>query len=181
MKKRNAFIGVILSLIPFGQISLIKTGLLLSNAGLTLSSQKVNAESSDFYFGRGYEKGEIGDHNGAIADFTKVIELKPNNSKAFYNRGWNKDSLKDYYGAISDYTKAIELNPKYSIAYFNRGLLKRKLNDFDGAIFDYTKAIEFNPRDYEAYNNRGIAKKKRRIFMEQYLITQKQLNLIQNI
>ena len=115
MKKGTAFIGAILSLIPFGQPSLINTGVVLSTTGLILSvPEKVNAESADFYFDRAFEKGNNGDYYGAIFDYTKAIEINPNDGDAYYNRGWNKGSLKDYYGAISDYTKAIEINPNYA-------------------------------------------------------------------
>ena len=36
MKKRTAFIGAILSLIPFGQPLIIKTGIFLSTTGITI-------------------------------------------------------------------------------------------------------------------------------------------------
>ena len=62
MKKRTAFIGAILSLIPFGQSLIIKTGFFLSTTGLMLTvSEIVHAETSTFYFNRGYEKAEKGD------------------------------------------------------------------------------------------------------------------------
>ena len=113
MKKRTALIGVILSLIPFGYNLCIKTGFILSTTSLMFFvPEKVNAETSNFYFDRGLEKGIKGDHYGAISDYTKAIELNPNFSEAFYNRGCNKTQLKDYYGAISDYTKVIEINSK---------------------------------------------------------------------
>ena len=45
MKKRTAFIGAILSLIPLGHPLLIKTGVVLSTTGMILSApEKVNAE-----------------------------------------------------------------------------------------------------------------------------------------
>ena len=48
MKKRTAFIGAILSLIPLGQPLIIKTGVALSSTGLMLAlPQKVNAKSAD--------------------------------------------------------------------------------------------------------------------------------------
>ena len=84
MKKRTAFIGAILSLIPLGQPLLIKTGLVLSTAGLIISvTEKVNAETSTFYFSRAFEKAENGDHYGAISDYTKAIEINPNNEDAY--------------------------------------------------------------------------------------------------
>ena len=105
MKKRTAFIGAILSLIPFGQTLLIKTGVVLSTTVFMVSvPEKVNAESVEYYFNMANKKAEMGDHYGAISDYTKVIEMEPNNNVAFYNRGNSKTSIKDYYGAIADYT-----------------------------------------------------------------------------
>ena len=84
MKKRTAFIGVILSLIPLCQPLLIKTGMVLSSSAVMLSlPEKVNAESADFYFDRAYEKADKGDHYGAISDYTKAIELDPKKADAY--------------------------------------------------------------------------------------------------
>ena len=86
MKKRTAFIGAILSLIPFGQPLMIKTGVVLSSSAVMLSlTKKVHAETSTFYFNRAYEKAENGDHYGAISDFTKAIEINPSEG-AYYNQ-----------------------------------------------------------------------------------------------
>ena len=143
MKKRTAFIGAILSLIPFGQPLLIKTSVVLSTSGIMLSiPENVNAESADFYFDRAFEKGNNGDYYGAISDYTKAIEINPNDGVAFYNRGWNKAKLKDYYGAIFDFTKVINLNPKDAEAFSNRGIAKENLGDLDGACSDWIKASE---------------------------------------
>ena len=122
MKKRTAFIGAILSLIPLGQPLLIKTCVVLSSSAVMLSlPEKVNAETFTFYFNRAYNKSKKGDHYGAIDDYTKAIEINPTYAKAYYNRGWNKAKLKDHYGAISDFSKAIAINPTDSQAYYNRG------------------------------------------------------------
>ena len=158
MKKRTAFIGLILTLISFGKPLFFKTGLFLSTTGLILSiPQKVYARDYSYYFNSAFKKGKRGDYYGAISDFTKAIEINPSEA-AYYNRGWNKQKLEDYNGAIADYTKAIEINTKYTSAYLNRGIAKRKLEDYYGAINDYTKAIEINPNDGDAYYNRGNSK-----------------------
>ena len=93
------------------------------------------------YFDSGYDKAEAKDFYGAISDYTKAIELKPNNAAAYYNRGFSKYFLKDYSGAISDFNKAIELNPNYANAYNNRGISKYFINDLNGACEDARKAI----------------------------------------
>ena len=64
------------------------------------------------YFNQGVEKYEAGNSQGAIADFTKAIEINPQDAGAYSNRGSAKDDLGDYQGAIVDYDKALEINPQ---------------------------------------------------------------------
>jgi len=159
MKKRNVFIGAILSLMSIGQPLIIKSGVVLSTTGLMLAfPQKVNAKSADKYFDIAYEMGNTGNYKGAIKNYTKVIELEPDNYIAYMNRGWNKANLGDDYAAISDYNKAIKIDPEYSIAYYNRAWSKEVIEDLKGSIADYTKAIKYNPKYFLAYINRGNIK-----------------------
>jgi len=151
MKKRTAFIGAILSLIPLGNSLLIKTGMVVSSSAVMLSlSEKVNAESADFYFDSAYEKADKGDHYGAISDYTKAIEINPKDADLYYNRGNSKRSIKDYYGAISDYTKAIEIDPKDKSFYKNRGNAKEKIGDLTGACSDWKQTVFLSPNDAAA-------------------------------
>ena len=96
-----------------------------------------------------YEKAEAqysnGNYKAAITNYTKAIDMDPNDYFAFGARGLAKYYLNDYAGAISDYTKAIEIEPNTSSNYNNRGLAKRYLKDHAEAIKDYTKAIEIEP------------------------------------
>ena len=110
------------------------------------------------YHERGMDKAAKLDYTGAIADYTKAIELDPNYAIGYYNRGVSKDKSKDYYGAIADFIRAIELNPNYTSAYYNKGLAKHNLEDYSGAITDYNKAIELNTSLAVAYHNRAICK-----------------------
>ena len=148
MKKRVALVGTILSLIPFGQPLMIKTGLFLSTTGLILTVPKnLYAKDNSFYFNRAFEKGENGDHYGAISDYNKALEIDSNDIQAYFNRGWNKGKLKDHYGAISDYIKALELDPQYADAYVNRGIEKELIEDIKGACADWRKASDLGVED----------------------------------
>ena len=162
MKKRTAFIGAILSLIPFGQPLLFKTGVIVATAKIVIfNSDWAIAESAEFYYKRGNDKYDAEDYKGALKDYKKAIKINPQYSDAFNNRGNVKLDLKLYKEAIKDYTKAIEFSPQYGDAYYNRGLAKENLKDFKGAIKDYTKAIEFFPKGEDAgdaYHGRGYAK-----------------------
>ena len=162
MKKRTAFIGAILSLIPFGQPLLFKTGVIVATAKIVIfNSDWAIAESAEFYYKRGNDKYDAEDYTGALKDYKKAIKINPQYSDAFNNRGNVKLDLKLYKEAIKDYTKAIEFSPQYGDAYYNRGLAKENIKDFKGAIKDYTKAIEFFPKGEDAgdaYYGRGYAK-----------------------
>ncbi|MDA0889486.1 MAG: tetratricopeptide repeat protein [Bacteroidetes bacterium] len=104
-------------------------------------------QTAEEYFNSGYDKDDLKDYSGAIADYTKAIELDPNFAYAYYNRGNSKKNLKDYSGAIADYTKAIELNPNYAYAYVNRGISKEDLGDLNGACADWKKAAKLGSVD----------------------------------
>ena len=115
MKKRTAFIGAILSLIPLGQPLIIKTGVVLSSSAVMFSlPEKVNAADNSFYFNRAYEKAEKGDHYGAISDYTKAIEINPDYAVAYSNRGISKETLGNIKDACSDWEKASSLGDKDS-------------------------------------------------------------------
>jgi len=96
--------------------------------------------------------------DGAIADFTRAIELNPKDDAPYYDRAQAKWLKKDAAGAIADYTRAIELGSQNPAAYNNRGNARAENNDRDGAIADYTRAIELKPDYARAYYNRAVAK-----------------------
>ena len=75
MKKRTAFIGAILSLLPFAQSSLIKTGIVLSTSGILIGNvEKVLAKDILFFINRGQERFSKNNFEGCVKDFTKVIK-----------------------------------------------------------------------------------------------------------
>jgi tetratricopeptide (TPR) repeat protein len=123
-------------------------------------AKELEPEDATTYYNRGNSKSRLQDFRGAIADFTKSIELNPS-SDAYNNRGISKAKLQDYERAIDDFTKSIELGSGNDAdAYNNRGGSKGAIEDFRGAIEDFTKAIEIKPEDPSAYYGRGIAKLK---------------------
>ena len=93
-------------------------------------------------FSRGFAKDKFGDLNGALLDYNRAIELKPDYANALLNRGYAKYELGDLEGALLDYNKLIELEPDDASAFNNRGIVKQKLEDFNGALIDYDRAIK---------------------------------------
>ena len=111
-------------------------------------SQSNNEPIAFDYFYRGRAKSGLYNSNGAIVDYSKAIELDPNDYFVYFLRGCEKNLLDDYYAAIADFTKAIEIDPNYAVAYSQRGSAKAALGDVNGACADIKKAA--NLGDLEA-------------------------------
>ena len=103
--------------------------------------------AADEYYYRGLEKGVYGDFRGAIQDFTKAIDINPNDANAYYYRGLAKSDLDDFRGAIQDFTKAIDIDPNDANAYHNRGIVKGILLDTNGACLDLKIAFGLGSMD----------------------------------
>jgi tetratricopeptide (TPR) repeat protein len=75
------------------------------------SNTKMRTRPSDDagYVKRGLSRQSEGDHDGAIEDFTKAIELNPNLAQAYASRGVSKEAKGDGAGAKSDYSKSIQI------------------------------------------------------------------------
>jgi Flp pilus assembly protein TadD len=67
-----------------------------------LDLQLRGKESAASYVNRGVGKAARGDFDGAIADFTRTIELDPKEPKAYNNRGLAKHHKGDFEGALAD-------------------------------------------------------------------------------
>jgi tetratricopeptide (TPR) repeat protein len=110
---------------------------------------------------RAFEKGkrllEAGEHDAAIAAFSRAIRLKPDYYVAFFSRGTAYLRKGEHDKAIADFSEAIRLKPDYAEAFNNRGNAYARKDEFDKAIADYSEAIRLKPDDHMAFNNRGTA------------------------
>lgn len=94
-------------------------------------------------------------HEKALADFNRAIELDRNYARAYSNRGGTFFTLKQPRRALADLNRAIELQPNYARAYSNRGTTYAALQLYEQALADYNRSIELDPHDALAYYNRG--------------------------
>lgn len=119
----------------------------------------------------------------AIADYTRIIELKPhlvmfkyaahtgrlrdkftytdkepiNLADIYFLRAGCYASLKQNELAAKDYGKVLELDPKEYKAAQSRGLIMRNMKKYDEAVKDFTLALTINPRYLDAYQARSRA------------------------
>jgi tetratricopeptide (TPR) repeat protein len=90
------------------------------------------------------------DHDLAVADLTKAIELDPQNGRTYGLRGLRHFNNGEYDRAIADYTRAIELRsnaPNHLLAsqYVVRGVAYQKTRNADLAIADFRRALAIEP------------------------------------
>jgi len=110
---------------------------------------------------------ERGGHEKSVADFTRVLELEPNNSSARWNRAGHYTSMSQYDKAIADWTTYIEGDTDFSPqlekknksiagAYFWRGWTYQNFkHDYSKAIADFTAALQLNSQTENAHRARG--------------------------
>lgn len=85
--------------------------------------------------------------DGAIAAFSDVIKLEPDNPFAYYKRGLSYTNKKEFDLAITDFTEAIRLEPnKFGEFYFDRAGACISKGDCASAISDLEMAIKIDPK-----------------------------------
>jgi tetratricopeptide (TPR) repeat protein len=99
-------------------------------------------KTAEEYLDRGFGSFILGDLDGAIADFTKAVEINPRYTEAYVWRGLARDYKGDHDGALADFNKAIEINPRLGAPYYGRGIVREGVKDHEGAIADFTRAIK---------------------------------------
>jgi len=116
---------------------------------------------------RGHARRDYGDHDGATADYTAAIALKPD--PGYYSaRGDIHLSKGDHEAAITDFSEALRLDPhKASVfsptghAHLARGKAWMAKGEFDRAIADFDAGLGFGTgrATGAVYRDRGLARK----------------------
>ena len=112
----------------------------------------IDPAGPEYYFSRGRAYLAMGKSLEAVADYTKVIQLKSTSVSAaknlpvvYHNRGLCYGILAKNSLAIADLTMAIKLKPDYASAYKVRGLVYKKMRNARLAAADLEKAESLQP------------------------------------
>jgi protein O-GlcNAc transferase len=96
-----------------------------------------------------------GERDQAVAVYSKLIQLQPEQPLAHYKRG---NLLKDQgqlEAALVDYDQAVKLDPNYAYALCNRGFTLTRLGRLEAALDSYDRALANTPNDVIAISNRA--------------------------
>jgi tetratricopeptide (TPR) repeat protein/tRNA A-37 threonylcarbamoyl transferase component Bud32 len=96
------------------------------------------------------ERAEVrrarGELDSAVADWTEVIRLHPNDADAYRRRGASLLGAGQLGAAMDDCNQAIRLRPDWAWAYSTRGDVHAAKGDLNGAVADYEQAMQRNPK-----------------------------------
>src|SRR5689334_11213899 len=95
-------------------------------------------------FEEGVTASRAGNHDAAIAAFTKAAELNANCYDCYYNIAFSESQKKDYDKAEAAYKKAIELKADYAEAYNGLANIYNAQRKFDLAAAASAKAMELS-------------------------------------
>src|SRR5262249_18632248 len=108
----------------------------------------------------------FGGYEKAVADFSRCLELRPNDCSARHNRAPGYEDLRQYDNAIADYNLLIEGDTDFShvvnkqkqlaLAYHYRGRAYHWYKkDYARAIPDYDQALRLDPTIEGVHMHRG--------------------------
>jgi len=89
---------------------------------------------------RGRTYYQMEEYSSALTDFTKAIELQPENGNNYNWRGSTYYQMKEYSSALTDFTKAIELQPENEYNYYWRGVIYSAMGDYPAALESAVRA-----------------------------------------
>jgi tetratricopeptide (TPR) repeat protein len=117
-------------------------------------------EDDTAFFNRAITRYDLHDPDGAIADFTHVLRLKPTDAVTLNNRAILWAEKKNYPRTFEDLNRALEADAEQFAARCNRGWLLLHQGQINRAIADFDQAIQSNPKSALPYFYRGIARQR---------------------
>jgi len=102
----------------------------------------------------GFDKYQLKDYSGAVAAFTKSINLQPTNQNFYTMRGTAYEDMGNDIEAEKDFRKTLELLPNDFVAAYRLGMVFFRKKDFDNAI-KWLKLSYNNAPDDDIEYSRG--------------------------
>jgi tetratricopeptide (TPR) repeat protein len=94
---------------------------------------------------RGVARTKLGQYEGAIADFTRAIELHPSRADLYNARAWAYLKAGKSGHGLPDAERALQLNPAFAAALDTRGQILEALGRHEEAIADFRRALALDP------------------------------------
>ena len=93
---------------------------------------------------------------GAIADYTAMIALEPNDARVYRARARQYKLMRDFRSAAKDLNRAIALAPKDALNFEERASLHYWQQQYAEAIGDLSSAIGLDPANRRLFMDRAV-------------------------
>ena len=113
-------------------------------------------ENYDAHWDLGRVCFELGEYNGAIEHFEKVVEACPNNELILYQLGQAYEANNEIFKALSNYLKAVAVNEKFHPAYKKVGLIFYAQKDYSSAKEYFEEYLDLDADEDEKEEIRGV-------------------------
>jgi tetratricopeptide (TPR) repeat protein len=98
---------------------------------------------------------QFGDLDAALSDFTRSIELKPEEAWIYDERALVNKDLGNTLAALADWANCLAFDPDFHSCYGNRANYAREQGDSERAFEDINNAIALEPNIAGYYDLRG--------------------------
>jgi len=86
----------------------------------------------------------------ALEDFTRSLQLDPDNHRALYFRGLTQQIRHSYRDALADFSACLAINPYQFQPLYSRAQIYGLLGDYTHALADCRQALKIEPESSEA-------------------------------
>jgi len=152
------FIPYYIILLIFATTSHVKARTLQNPITVVEAIEKYNGIGVYPLLNRGVYFIDKNMYEKAANDFSKVLQLDPNNFTAYKNLAHINLQFGNYTNAITLYSIFISINNGDYSVYESRSRAKFNLGNYEGALLDLDSAIMINKNSAFLYNNRGVLK-----------------------
>jgi tetratricopeptide (TPR) repeat protein len=131
--------------------------LCLAQTGVSQAQNKKSGGGAAEHANKAVKLAQSGAYDEAIAEFTRAIQISPNDARIYTDRGRVYHRMNRFPEAMEDFSKAIELAPKDYAGYSERGAVQVSQNQMEAALADLNKALELKPGDIPTLRWRASA------------------------
>jgi len=110
----------------------------------------VSAQNVKQLLKTGNEFMTRGNYNDALQQFTKAVELQPNNAVPYIKRADAYEMLGDYEKATEDLDRAVIFDKNDADAFYRAGKMYYKIGNFEKALERATSALDIQRNNLDA-------------------------------
>jgi tetratricopeptide (TPR) repeat protein len=120
---------------------------------------RIDAPATDFFrvFDLALDLTRSNQPEAAIREWTKAVELNPEEARAQFNLALVLDRQGRFEEAIASYGKAVKLDPQNTGAHTNLAVALARIGKLEEALEEFRKCVEIDPTSAKARHNLGLA------------------------